>query len=123
MKPIQQSDQDWATGDWFPRVLAAGLTRMALVVPKSGLAQMNVEAIMSRVPGMKLDMAYFATIEEAGLWLAAPSTTTPNSLKVQPISYSRPLELVRLVSLSLVFLDDVPAVDDNGLPGDVRRIG
>jgi hypothetical protein len=86
MKPIQQSDQDWATGDWFPRVLAAGLTRMALVVPKSGLAQMNVEAIMSRVPGTKLDMAYFATIEEAGLWLAAPSTTTPNSLKVQPIS-------------------------------------
>jgi hypothetical protein len=85
MKPIQQSDQDWATTDWLPRVLAAGLTRMALVVPKSGLAQMNVEAIMSRVPATRLDIAYFTTIEEAGAWLAAPPLTTPTGLKVQPV--------------------------------------
>lgn len=84
MKPIQQSDQDWAARDWLPRVLAAGLTRMALVVSKSGLAQMNVESILSRVPGTQLSVGYFATIEEAGAWLATTASSTPNGLKAQP---------------------------------------
>jgi stage II sporulation SpoAA-like protein len=77
MKVIKQSDQDWVHRDWFPRVLAAGLRRMALVIPKSGLAMMNVQEIMSRIPGTKLDVAYFATIEEARAWLSRPHTATP----------------------------------------------
>lgn len=77
MKVIKQSDQEWSNGDWMPRVLAAGLRRMALVIPKSGLALMNVQEIMSRVPGTKLDVAYFATIEEAREWLSRPTTITP----------------------------------------------
>jgi 3D (Asp-Asp-Asp) domain-containing protein len=80
MKVIQQSDQEWSNQDWFPRVLAAGLRRMALVIPKSGLAAMNVKDIMSRVPGTRLDVAYFATLEEARSWLKGPVTITPLSL-------------------------------------------
>ena len=80
MKVIKQSDQEWAHRDWFPRVLAAGLRRMALVIPKSGLALMNVQEIMSRIPGTKLDVAYFATIEEARAWLSRPTTITPAGL-------------------------------------------
>lgn len=84
MKAIQQSNQDWAQQEWLPRVLAAGLTRMALVIAESGLAMMNVESILSRVPGTKLDVGYFATIEEARAWLTRPTTLTPTSLEARP---------------------------------------
>jgi hypothetical protein len=80
MKVIKQSDQEWVNQDWMPRILAAGLRRMALVIPKSGLALMNVQEIMNRVPGTKLDVAYFATIEEARGWLSRPPTITPPAL-------------------------------------------
>jgi hypothetical protein len=71
LKAIQQSDQDWITRDWFPRMLAAGLTRMALVNAKSGLAMMNIRAILARVPSTtKLDVGYFTTVDEAREWLA-----------------------------------------------------
>jgi hypothetical protein len=79
MKAIQQSDQDWIVRSWFPRMLEAGLRRMAAVIPKSGLAKMNLEDILLRVPGTHLDVAYFATVEEARKWLVGPSTLTPTS--------------------------------------------
>ncbi|MHB8589404.1 MAG: STAS/SEC14 domain-containing protein [Candidatus Dormibacteraceae bacterium] len=86
MKVIQQSNQDWARQDWLPRILAAGLTRMALVIAESGLAMMNVESILSRVPETSLDIGYFATIEEARTWLTRPTTVTPSSLEAKPLS-------------------------------------
>jgi SpoIIAA-like len=76
MKAIQQSDQDWAQKEWLPEMLAMGLRQMALVIAKSGLAMMNVEAILSRVPGTQLDIGYFATIAEARAWLVRPTTVT-----------------------------------------------
>jgi SpoIIAA-like len=81
IRVIRQSDQDWLTRDWVPRALEAGLTRMALVIAKSGLAQMNVEDMLRRVPGTKLDVGYFATVEEATAWLTRAATITPPGLK------------------------------------------
>lgn len=78
IKVIQQSDQDWVNQDWFPRMLAGGLTRMALVLPISGLAKMNVDDLVGRVAD-RLDVAYFATLEEARSWLARPSIESPES--------------------------------------------
>ena len=77
MKAIQQSDQDWAVKDWLPRIISAGLTRLALVIAKSGLAQMNVENVMTRVPGTKLTVGYFETVAEAADWLMGPPTIPP----------------------------------------------
>lgn|SRR5487761_143525 len=48
LKAIQQSDQNWITMDWFPRMLAAGLARVALVNAKSGLAMMNIRDILGQ---------------------------------------------------------------------------
>ena len=79
MRVIQQSDQDWINREWFPNAIAAGLTRMAIVLATSGLAQMIVEDLISRVPGTKLDVGYFATPEEASRWLGRPTTSPPNS--------------------------------------------
>lgn len=71
IRVIQESDQDWVSSDWFPRILAAGLTRMALVLPASGLAKMNIDRLVSRVAD-RLDVAYSPTVAEARIWLAAP---------------------------------------------------
>jgi hypothetical protein len=78
MKVVRQSDQDWLSGDLFPRALAAGLRRVALIVPKSALAMTNVDHIADSVPATQLAIAYFATVEEASEWLArAPVTSSP----------------------------------------------
>ena len=71
MKAVKQPDQDWIDQDWFPRVLAAGLRRMAVVEAKRTLAKMNVEDFLGRVPATKLDVGYFATVEAATEWLTA----------------------------------------------------
>jgi hypothetical protein len=72
IKVIQKTDQEWVNRDWFPRILAAGLTRMALVLPASGLAKMNIDDLVGRVAD-RLDVAYFATLEDARMWLARPA--------------------------------------------------
>jgi hypothetical protein len=69
MKAVKQFDQEWLDQDWFPRVLALGLRRMAVVTPKSGLVRMNVKDMMARVPATKLEVAHFATVAEAKEWL------------------------------------------------------
>ena len=73
IKVIQKTDQEWVNHDWFPRILAAGLTRMALVLPNSGLAKMNIDDMVSSVAD-RLDVAYFATLDDARKWLALPAT-------------------------------------------------
>jgi hypothetical protein len=77
MKTIEQSDQEWLDRSWFPRMLAAGLQRMAVLMPKSALAKMNVQNILGKVPGTKLQVAYFATVSEARQWLTRPATNPP----------------------------------------------
>jgi hypothetical protein len=74
IRVIQKSDQDWVNQDWFPRILAAGLNRMALVMPASGLAKMNIDDMVSRVAD-QLDVAYFATMNEARQWLTRASSS------------------------------------------------
>ncbi len=66
---LPQDDQDWSNRDWFPRVLAAGIKRNALIVPTSTLHQIAMEAIRSKVEGVDLETAYFDDIEKAKQWL------------------------------------------------------
>jgi hypothetical protein len=70
-------DQDWVSRQWFPRALAAGLTRLALVVPESELVMMRIEEVVSSVRGTSLDVAYFATCAEANEWLALTPAGSP----------------------------------------------
>jgi hypothetical protein len=85
MKAIQQSDQEWLDRSWFPRMIAAGLRRMAVVTPKSGLAMSNLEGIIRKVPADRIDVAFFAKVAEAERWVSAPSTKTPPVVQVQKI--------------------------------------
>jgi hypothetical protein len=78
---LSPPDQDWVNQDWFPRALAAGLRRLALVIPESALVMMSIEDVLSRVRGTMLDVAYFATVAEARTWLVlkAAGSPTPES--------------------------------------------
>ena len=74
IKVIQKTDQEWVNQDWFPRILAAGLTRLAMVLPASGLAKMNIDELVSRVAD-RLDVAYFPTLDDAREWLLKPANS------------------------------------------------
>jgi hypothetical protein len=69
MKAIKQSDQDWIVEEFFPRAVAAGLRRVALVIPKNDLAITTFDQLMHRLPAGKVEVAYFPTVDEARSWL------------------------------------------------------
>ncbi|HKB34543.1 MAG TPA: STAS/SEC14 domain-containing protein [Candidatus Dormibacteraeota bacterium] len=68
-KVLNPADQDRANKEWVPRALAAGLKHFAVVVPSSVLAGVNLKASLDQVPATTLEVAYFATPEEAREWL------------------------------------------------------
>jgi hypothetical protein len=68
-KGLSAADQDRANEKWLPRALAAGLKRFAVVVPASGLAEANLKERLGKVRPGALELAYFATPEEARDWL------------------------------------------------------
>jgi hypothetical protein len=68
-KVLNPADQDRANLEWIPRALAAGLKRFAVVLPTSGLAEVNLKTSLGKAPAGALDVAYFATVEEAREWL------------------------------------------------------
>jgi len=72
MKPVDPAEQQWVDRHWFPRAYAAGLRRMALVVPYGGLTRIHIEDLLGPVPGSDLEVAYFGTVESATDWLTAP---------------------------------------------------
>ncbi len=69
-KVLSPADQDRADREWLPRALAAGLKKFAVVLPDSGLAGMNIKDRLAGVPTAKLEVGYFATVEQAQEWLA-----------------------------------------------------
>jgi hypothetical protein len=60
----QQRDREW-----LPRALAAGLKRLAIVLPTSGLAATNVRERLEKPDSAILDIAYFEKVDEARAWL------------------------------------------------------
>jgi len=68
-KVLNPADQERANEEWLPRALAAGLKRFAVVVPTSVLAEVNIKNSLGMVPATTLEVAYFATPEEARDWL------------------------------------------------------
>jgi hypothetical protein len=86
--PISAEDQEWLDQDWFPRALAVGLARMAIVLPWRDVARMDVQDIMGRVPDSLVERAYFPTVWQAQHWLTglpadaeAPLADDPEALE------------------------------------------
>ena len=66
---IGNEEQAWIDTEWFPKFLATGVKYMAVVQPKSVVAKMSVDAIVSRIPGTQLTVYNCATLDEAREWM------------------------------------------------------
>src|SRR5262249_6213138 len=68
-------DAEWLRVDWFPRLLAAGGRRFAVVLPAQALAAMQLNRIKREIDADKPDPnaflnRYFDNVAEARAWLA-----------------------------------------------------
>lgn len=68
---VTQEDQRWSSEDWLPRLVAAGLTHLAIVSPKKVVAQMAVKTFMTKVQGKQFVTMNFDDFEKARAWLRA----------------------------------------------------
>lgn len=68
-KVLNPGDQI-ADTQWLPRAMAAGLKRLAVVLPTSGLATQNIRDRFRANPMTTLEIAYFEGVDEARAWLA-----------------------------------------------------
>lgn len=69
MRVLSPEDSQWVNEDWIPRAIQAGVRRIAVAVPESVLAQMSLRRLKGKGEGDNVEMAYFATLEEAKEWL------------------------------------------------------
>lgn len=67
MSAISVDDQNWSNTDWFPRAISSGINRMAVVIPKSAIAKMSVQNIVSKFDN--LEVHNFGDKSEAIVWL------------------------------------------------------
>ncbi len=67
---LNPADQERADRDWVPRAIEVGLRRFAIVLPESDIAAGHLRERLSKVPDSAMQIAYFASVEEARDWLA-----------------------------------------------------
>ena len=66
---IGLEEQEWIDTDWFPRFLATGVKFMVVVQPKSAVAKLMVDQIVSKVPGTALTVFNCTSLDEGREWL------------------------------------------------------
>jgi hypothetical protein len=66
---IGLEEQAWIDKEWFPAFLATEVQYMAVIQPKSAVAKLMVDQIVSKVPGTRLTIFNCATLEEARKWM------------------------------------------------------
>jgi hypothetical protein len=72
---LDAEDKVWTSKDWFPRVIAAGLRKMAIVSPEKMIPMMSVDDVIDNTDLQGLEVRYFDTLEEARTWLRRPPLT------------------------------------------------
>jgi hypothetical protein len=82
MKAVNPADQELIDRNWFPRAHAAGLRRMALVVPYTGLTRIHIEDMLGQLPGSELQVAYFGSVEDATTWLTGSLVIVDGELDI-----------------------------------------
>jgi hypothetical protein len=68
---IGAEDQDWLNNVWLPSAMEAGLRMVALVTPNFYFNRVAVENVVKKLDPTRLQVAYFATRDEAREWLKA----------------------------------------------------
>jgi hypothetical protein len=67
---LNPADQERADREWVPHAIEAGLKRFAIVLPESDIAAGHLRERLGKVPSTAMQVAYFASVEEARDWLA-----------------------------------------------------
>lgn len=67
---LNPADQERADREWIPRAIEVGLKRFAIVLPTSDMAAGHLQERLGKVPKSAMQIAYFASVEEARDWLA-----------------------------------------------------
>jgi len=71
---IGATDQDWLNREWLPRVIEAGLTTCALVVPVYYFNRVAVNTVVERMGTSAVRVEYFDAPEPARRWLQSASS-------------------------------------------------
>lgn len=73
MAVVNPEDQAWVNNIWVPRVYRAGLKYTALLVPKSAVAKMSMDRMMTKAgPPIGGETRYFDDVAKAVQWLKLP---------------------------------------------------
>lgn len=67
--PISPKLQTWVNETIFPRFIAAGLMKYAIIVSQELIAQLSIEQTMEENNASKFQVRYFDNIEKAHQWL------------------------------------------------------
>ena len=70
LEGVTDQDQLWLRDTWTPMAVAAGLTRIAVVVPQRGLGRIASEQILRQVGMKAFSTRTFSTVSEAMEWAA-----------------------------------------------------
>jgi hypothetical protein len=66
---LPPEDSEWSSGYWLPRMVAAGWTHWAIVLPEKRLGQVNMRRIIGDVTERKVTAESFSDPVEAMAWL------------------------------------------------------
>ena len=66
---IGAEDQDWLNNVWLPQAMEAGLRFAALVTPSFYFNRVAVDNVVKKLDPARLQVAYFATRDNALAWL------------------------------------------------------
>jgi len=67
--PITPELQEWTNNELFPRILAVGVKRVALIMPQELLTQFGLEQVMEEAHGLEFETRYFSDLENGKEWL------------------------------------------------------
>ena len=61
--------QEWTNENLFPRILALGVKRVAILLPEEIVLQLALEQVMTESLGIEFETKYFSNEAEARSWL------------------------------------------------------
>jgi len=69
---LPPDDSAWSTEYWMPRILEAGWTHWAIVLPERRLGQINMRRLLEEIRARQVVVATFADPAAALAWLTQP---------------------------------------------------
>lgn len=66
---IPPDDQEWTNEELFPRIIAAGVKRVVILLPQELITQLSLEQVMEEEHGLEFETKYMSNEKEAREWL------------------------------------------------------